>query len=257
MSMPVVTVSSGGLPVVDITATTPKFGVPVTEAANGRGQAVTKVTAGGLAVTYAAEPGSFTPAALDPTSAQGVSLSGSNLVASNTLATGSNGVRIATTSGRTTGKYYYEVAFTTIVGSSSCLAAIASTAAVYSQLMSSGTGGSGTVLFQNGQVNAAGANQANIPALTSGDAAGVAVDLDNRRVWFRKLPAGDWNGVPANNPSTNTGGATITTSVGQPMSPAVVMGAAGGSIGNVMTSNFGASAFSGAVPAGFTSGWPT
>ena len=40
MGMPVVTVASGGLPVVEATN---GYGTPVTEAANGRGIAVTKV----------------------------------------------------------------------------------------------------------------------------------------------------------------------------------------------------------------------
>lgn len=58
MGLAVVTVASGGLPVVDVTATTPKLGVPVTEAANGKGIAVTKVTLpkGGLPVTYVVPP---------------------------------------------------------------------------------------------------------------------------------------------------------------------------------------------------------
>ena len=57
MAMPVVTVASGGLPVVDVTATTPKMGLPVSEAANGRGTPVTKVTGKpGLAVTYVVPP---------------------------------------------------------------------------------------------------------------------------------------------------------------------------------------------------------
>lgn len=43
MGLPVVTVASGGVPVVDNTAAPIKIGVPVTEAANGRGIAVTKV----------------------------------------------------------------------------------------------------------------------------------------------------------------------------------------------------------------------
>lgn len=51
MGMPVVTVASGGMPVVDVTATTGR-GTPVTEATNGRGRAVTKVTSGGMAVAY-------------------------------------------------------------------------------------------------------------------------------------------------------------------------------------------------------------
>jgi hypothetical protein len=58
MGLAVVTVASGGLPVIDVTATTPKLGVPVTEAANGRGIAVTKVTLpkGGLPVTFVVPP---------------------------------------------------------------------------------------------------------------------------------------------------------------------------------------------------------
>ena len=58
MGIAVVTVASGGMPVIDVTATTPKLGVPVTEAANGRGIAVTKVTLpkGGLPVTFVVPP---------------------------------------------------------------------------------------------------------------------------------------------------------------------------------------------------------
>lgn len=44
MALPVVTVASGGIPVVDVTSVEPKTGIPVTEATNGYGIAVTKVT---------------------------------------------------------------------------------------------------------------------------------------------------------------------------------------------------------------------
>jgi hypothetical protein len=54
MATPVVTVAAGGLPVVDVTATFPKLGLPVAEALNGRGIAVTKVAANGLPVTFKA-----------------------------------------------------------------------------------------------------------------------------------------------------------------------------------------------------------
>jgi hypothetical protein len=40
------------------------------------------------------------------------------------------------------------------------------------------------------------------------------------------------------------------------MVPFVTFGGSPGSANNVITANFGASAFSGAVPSGFTSGWP-
>ena len=54
MAMPVVTVAAGGLPVVDVSAVAPTRGLPVTEAANGRGVAVTKMTGGkpGLPVVF-------------------------------------------------------------------------------------------------------------------------------------------------------------------------------------------------------------
>jgi hypothetical protein len=57
MTLIVVTVASGGLPVVDMSLTVtpaPHLGIRVKEAANGRGIAVTKVTQPkhGMAVTY-------------------------------------------------------------------------------------------------------------------------------------------------------------------------------------------------------------
>ena len=54
MAIAVVTTASGGMPVIDVTATEPGLGVPVTEATNGRGIAVTKVSLaiGGLPVTF-------------------------------------------------------------------------------------------------------------------------------------------------------------------------------------------------------------
>jgi phosphoglycerate dehydrogenase-like enzyme len=55
MGMPVVTVASGGMPVIDVSATTKK-GLPVSEAANGFGRAVTKVAIGGIPVVYVTAP---------------------------------------------------------------------------------------------------------------------------------------------------------------------------------------------------------
>jgi hypothetical protein len=53
MALPVVTVAAGGLAVVDVTATKPALGAPVSEVAGGRGTPVTKVTGKpGLAVTF-------------------------------------------------------------------------------------------------------------------------------------------------------------------------------------------------------------
>ena len=54
MATPVITVASRGLPVVDVTATAAKLGVPVTESTSGYGVPVTKVTLPqqGMAVTF-------------------------------------------------------------------------------------------------------------------------------------------------------------------------------------------------------------
>lgn len=59
MGLAVATVASGGMPVIDVTATKPGLGMPVTESASTPakfGVAVTKVTVGGIAVTYVAPP---------------------------------------------------------------------------------------------------------------------------------------------------------------------------------------------------------
>ena len=56
MAMPVVTVASGGMPVVDVSATV-KIGRPVTEAVNAKGVPVTKVANGiGVPVVYVTVP---------------------------------------------------------------------------------------------------------------------------------------------------------------------------------------------------------
>ena len=58
MGWPVVTVAAGGLPVIDVTGTFPRLGLPVTEALNGHGVPVTKVVAPrmALAVTFVVPP---------------------------------------------------------------------------------------------------------------------------------------------------------------------------------------------------------
>lgn len=55
MATPVNTVASGGLPVTDVTATLPKMGAPVSEAAAGKGTPVTKI-ANGTPVTFVTPP---------------------------------------------------------------------------------------------------------------------------------------------------------------------------------------------------------
>jgi hypothetical protein len=88
---------------------------------------------------------------------------------------------------------------------------------------------------------------------TTGQIVCIAADLDNRKIWFRTTASGNWNNSGTANPATNTGGITIPAGT---MVPFTVFGGSGGLANNVITANFGATAFSGAIPSGFTSGWP-
>ena len=89
------------------------------------------------------------------------------------------------------------------------------------------------------------------PPLNASNVLCCAVDLDNRNMWFRVGSGGAWSGA-SGNPATNTGGVPIPAGT---MVPFVVFGGASGVAGSAVTANFGASAFAGAVPAGFTAGW--
>lgn len=87
-------------------------------------------------------------------------------------------------------------------------------------------------------------------AYAVGDYIHIAVDFDNARIWFRK--AGSfWNGSGTANPAANTGGLTITPGTYFPGWTGNGRGNPGTSLDKA-TANFGASAFNGTVPAGFT-----
>jgi len=92
MATPVNTVAAGGIAVVDVTATLPKMGAPVSEALPGKGIAVTKVAALGVPVTFVADVGGGGAPAWEPDDLgaalkswwkadAGVTLSGANATA--------------------------------------------------------------------------------------------------------------------------------------------------------------------------------
>ena len=255
MGLPVVTVSAGGLPVVQSTT----GGTPVTEAANKFGIAVTKVAALGLPVVFVTESGVVVPSVTYATwdTATAVTLSGGNLVATNTGTTAAEqGAKSAT--GKTSGKYYFEMSFTAFTGATTrIMAGVGTPASTYAGMSSTGTsgaiGGVGGVVHANG----AGTVFDFVPAgsLPVGGVMGVAVDLDNRKCWFREVPSGLWLGqaIGLQDPAINLGGAVVPAGT---MVPLCTFGGTAGVAGNITTANFGASVFVGAVPAGFTSGWP-
>lgn len=87
---------------------------------------------------------------------------------------------------------------------------------------------------------------------TGGDIIGVAVDLDNHKIWFSKNGVWQASGNPA--AGTNPAYATMPPNTGL-YYPAV--GLQSSSSVPQVTANFGGSAFAYPVPAGFTAGAPS
>jgi hypothetical protein len=197
-------------------------------------------------------------ATLDPATVTAVTLSNGNLTATNTETTSQNqGAHVASGSGQTSGKFYFEITWTTINGGDYC-AGVGTPTSTYSGMGFSGgvTGIIGVAISPAASIWQAGANSGSFGGTpANGDIIGIAIDLDNRKGWFKKVSGtpGNWNGSGANDPATNSGGITVPAGT---MVPFVVFGGSGGAAGAVQTANFGATSFTGLVPSGFTSGWP-
>jgi len=177
-----------------------------------------------------------------------ISLSNNNLTATTTSAS-VGGVKLADACSRNSGKFYIEYTLTTTTSGGSTGPGIGITSAFYSSLGLNATGGVMMYPKSNGNIWSNGSNLQTLATRSSGDVIGMAIDLDNRKAWYRVAPSGNWNGQPTDNPATNTGGVTILAGF---IVPFYVSNANA----QVTTANFGASAFTGAVPSGFTSGWP-
>jgi hypothetical protein len=76
----------------------------------------------------------------------------------------------------------------------------------------------------------------------------IAMDFTNSKIWYKDLTRNSyWNDVSTDNPATNTGGSSWSPITG-PLFPAVAVYNF-----DVQTVNFGATAFAGTVPSGFSS----
>ena len=257
MALPVVIVSSGGLPMNRLSA---HGGLPVTLAAQGL--AVTEAPAGyGLPMTFVTEGGSVVLpvppitnfATLNATPSAGVTMSNGNLTA--THGAGGSNTGVHTLTGLTTGKFYFEITLTVFTtGTQSCigLKRLPGIGGYSSAFISDGLGvqlgTSNNTLYSNGGNTS---KQIGAPA-AQGNVFGFAINLTNRLAWVRKN-TGIWNNDAAANPATSTGGvAMFATGV---FAPGV--GFSAGTATDAFTANFGASVFVGAVPSGFSSGWGT
>jgi hypothetical protein len=173
-------------------------------------------------------------------------LSNGNLTASKIDGTISTTGGVRSTDYATAGKYYFEM---------TTGAANWNTASFIGIILSTGTYGDISVSQINGTFVAGSggpiySNNANsgktLGGIGSNQLICCAIDLDNRRAWFRKGTAGNWNGDATANPATNVGGVTIAAGA---FAPFFVQGS--GTYPISVTANFGASSYTGTAPSGF------
>jgi hypothetical protein len=186
----------------------------------------------------------FTPMTWNPVDKDAaITLSNGNLTAT---ASGTSAVRA--NGGQSGGKFYWEITATTFLNSASFVG-LATAAAVfansYSQTGVSGITRSGLLYVDNSALTTLGASN-------SGTVICFAVDLTAKLIWIRYGAAGQWNGSGTANPTTGTGGYS-TGAIGGGTAAYPYFSENG--VGDAVIANFGASAFVGAVPSGFTSGF--
>jgi hypothetical protein len=156
-----------------------------------------------------------------------------------------------------TGKFYFEVTVNVNVGNNHCLGFVPAGTVLgttfANNLASSFAGRQAIVNSANSSVYINGVIALNLSgtAWVAGTLVCIAIDLDAGLVWFREGAAGSWNTSASANPATGAGG-VATGYVRTPVYPVFQSTTSGQQV----TANFGDAAFSGAVPSGFTSGWP-
>ena len=187
-------------------------------------------------------------ATFDGTPANGAVVSNGGLTVTHTTTTNNAGVK--STALKSSGKYYFEIALQVSHSPNNCVGILLSTGTLVD--MSSSLNCTEIILTASTPVVSNGASSGNLlgTALV-GDLYGFAIDLTGRLGWIRKGAAGNWNNIPAANPATGANGVVIAAGSFAPAVRFTINGAT-----DAMTANFGASAFSGAVPSGFTAGWP-
>ena len=199
------------------------------------------------------------PAQWDPATIANVTLSGSNRIATNTGTSRANqGAHTPFAGGKATGKYYVEFTLTTATSASGSNYGVGVGREDTTFVSLGGNGNVGAVMYKSGNIWNGASTGISLGVRATGDVIGLAVDLDNGKVWFKKVSGtpGNWNNNVSGDPATNIAGITITIPVGgHTDSLFCVFGGTGGVANDVITLNSGGSSFVGATPAGFASGW--
>lgn len=181
----------------------------------------------------------------DPATVALVTLSGGNLIATSTGTTErEQGAHVAFAQAKNSGKWYFEATVASAVGGDVGIG-IGTTTSTFTGIGYGGgvTGANSYIATGNIWIN--GANAGTVGGISG--LVGIAVDLDNRKIWYCQPPSSAWNSG-AGSPAANTGGLAISAGA---MVPFCTFGDASGAPGGSWTANFGASAFVGAIPVGF------
>lgn len=187
-----------------------------------------------------------------------ITLTGSNLIAAGS-STGDHGVRA--TDIKYAGKWYFEItAGATFAGGDSGFG-VASPGLNFTSitdrrpLVAGSAGAGGGFLFRSGSVFVNGSSAGSVVGIGTTNTFGVTVNLDSSPpvIGFKRLNGGggNWNNNGANDP--DVGAFDISTVARLGVFPCFLSGG----LGDIVTANFGASGFVGAVPTGYTSGWTT
>ena len=192
----------------------------------------------------------FAATALNPAdAAANLVFSNHNLTVINDYGTSTNtSGAVRSTTNRTSGKYYFEVtadAVTTpgfpefgVGRSTSSLAGELNGQATTTSMAGGATG----TCF------ALGAARTTQVSMAAGDICQVAVDIDNRTLWFRPKGTGNWNNTGGADPATNTGGFAISATGGIYVMASCYDGLLSR---NQLTFKFGNNTFVYPIPTGF------
>lgn len=166
-------------------------------------------------------------------------LSGGNLIATDTVGSGFVSLRAIVSA--SSGKKYWELAMTTLAGAAvagvgNATAGLGSYCGV--DLNSAGLVNNGAFLLNGGA--------GSFSAYTATDILCIAADLGAMFIWFR-VNGGAWNTGGTDDPSTGLGGANLSSLNAGPYFPMATLNTAS----DVMTANFGGSAYAQSVPSGY------
>ncbi len=178
----------------------------------------------------------------------GITLTGSNLIATNNN-NAPSGVR--STDRQLSGKFYWEYTCNTFTLAGNGVGAMSAVANIATSISTVQVGSCG--VRQTGVIYVDGASTGiSLTTIASGAVVCVAVDCTSRLIWFRLGAAGNWNANAGYSPASGVGGISIPNlGNGIPIYPWVNLG----NTNDQVTANFGDTAFTGAVPSGYTSGF--